>query len=451
MSSNKQNKTTGYVLTVSICALVISLLSNHFTTPYSLGNSDGEIGIQYSASINLLILLTTVTSLYLLIIRPLSRKLSDSDKRNKEQVHKSDILLTEKKRSIEEYRELTRTFDQNLLFSRITSTGSILHIGDKFLKHFKILNLNDWTSFPEIISIHKDQQQNISSLISSHSKTGWQGEIEATDSVGKVIWLEMHLIPFYSDGRDDIIVIASDITKRKKANFDLEDLTKKSFEQKMQQQKIISSKIIENQEKEQSRIAKDIHDGIGQMLTGLKFNIESIDLKKNEEAEEKIEQLKHLTSEIIQGVRTATFNLTPPELTDYGISSALSKLAHELSRLTGQNITFLNKSNFNLRLQPTDEINIYRIVQEAINNAVKYSKSNYIIITLSHSKNILSINIDDDGVGFTSSKNHSEKAFGGMGMTFMKERMDYVNGRLFVNSTHEKGTRITLNIPLDEN
>ena len=64
---------------------------------------------------------------------------------------------------------------------------------------------------------------------------------------------------------------------------------------------------------------------------------------------------------------------------------------------------------------------------------------------------MLSINIDDDGVGFASPKEISEKAFGGMGMTFMQERMDYVNGRLFVNSTPEKGTRITLNVPLASN
>lgn len=440
-----------YLLFVGVGAFLLSLVTNLFVLPKQLINSDIESGIYNALSVNLLILLTSIILLYLRIVKPLKQTISLSEQKNKEASGKSDELLFEKEKSIEKYRQLTQTFDRNLLFARITSKGSILHIGGKFLQHFSIPMLKDWTSFPEIISIHKDQQQNISALIASYAKIGWQGELEATDNTGKVIWLEMHLIPFLSEGRDDLIVIASDITKRKKANFDIEELTKKNFEQKMQQQKIISSKIIENQEKEQSRIAKDIHDGIGQMLTGLKFNIESIELNKKEESLQKIEQLKDLTSDIIQGVRTATFNLTPPELSDYGISSALSKLAHELSRLTGQNITFLNKYEFNQRLQPTDEINIYRIVQEAINNAVKYSKSSYIIITLSHSKNMLSINIDDDGVGFASPKESSEKAFGGMGMTFMQERMDYVNGRLFVNSTPEKGTRITLNVPLASN
>ena len=75
--------------------------------------------------------------------------------------------------------------------------------------------------------------------------------------------------------------------------------TKKVFDEEMSQQQIISRKIIENQEKEQSRIAKDVHDGIGQMLTGLKFNLESINPDDIEKTKLKVSQLKEQTSDII--------------------------------------------------------------------------------------------------------------------------------------------------------
>jgi signal transduction histidine kinase len=217
----------------------------------------------------------------------------------------------------------------------------------------------------------------------------------------------------------------------------------------MNQQKIISSKIIENQEKEQNRIAKDVHDGIGQMLTGLKYNLESIDTKDVEKATTKIEYLKELTTNIIKGVRTATFNLTPPELSDHGIVPALTKLTHELGRLTGKEIVLFNKSDFNQRLDSLSEINIYRITQEAINNAIKYAESTHIIVSLSHSKNMLSVVIDDNGKGFDPDKVRKVKTGdGGMGMTFMQERIKYIDGRLFLTSEASKGTRVTLNIPL---
>ena len=217
----------------------------------------------------------------------------------------------------------------------------------------------------------------------------------------------------------------------------------------MNQQKVVTSQIIENQEKEQNRIAKDVHDGIGQMLTGLKFNLESIDIKDIDKTASKIEHLKELTSNIIKGVRTATFNLTPPELSDHGIVPAITKLTLELGKLTGKNIVLFNKSDFNQRLDSLVEINIYRIVQEAINNAIKYADSTHILVSLWHSENILSIVVDDNGKGFDPNKVKNVKnGEGGMGMTFMRERIKYIDGRFFLNSEPGKGSRVTLNIPI---
>ena len=260
----------------------------------------------------------------------------------------------------------------------------------------------------------------------------------------------MAVIPFSTTGeRSELLIIASEITERKVAQLEIDRLTEKSFEEKMSQQKIISSKIIENQEKEQNRIAKDVHDGIGQMLTGLKYNLESIDTKDVEKATTKIEHLKELTSNIIKGVRTATFNLTPPELTDHGIVPALTKLTQELARLTGKEIVLFNKTDFNQRMESLAEINVYRIVQEAVNNAIKYAESSHIIVSLSHSSKMLSIVVDDNGKGFYPDKIKRVKTGdGGMGMTFMKERIKYIDGRLFVTSEEGKGTRVTLNVPL---
>jgi signal transduction histidine kinase len=185
------------------------------------------------------------------------------------------------------------------------------------------------------------------------------------------------------------------------------------------------------------------------MLTGLKYNLESIDPNDVDKVASKIEHLKKLTANIIKGVRTATFNLTPPELTDHGIVPAITKLTKELARLTGKENVFFNKTDFSTRLDSLTEINIYRIVQEAINNAIKYAESTHILVSMSHSKNMLSIVVDDNGKGFDPGKlKHVKTGDGGMGMTFMNERIKYIEGRLFLTSEVGKGTRVTLNIPL---
>ena len=154
----------------------------------------------------------------------------------------------------------------------------------------------------------------------------------------------MSIIPLKSVSlKQKTLILCSDITKRKFNETELDKISKEKYDEKIQLQKTQTSKIIEAQEEERKRIAKDIHDGIGQMLTALKFNVESINVEKTDISAKKIENLKNLSKELIQGVRIATFNLTPSELSDHGIASALQTLTLKLAKLTGKNILFENK------------------------------------------------------------------------------------------------------------
>jgi PAS domain S-box-containing protein len=332
----------------------------------------------------------------------------------------------------------------------VSPNGTLIHIGEKFSKLIYYNRSQADQRFSKVLTAIEKEQGTLDSIIAKKSKSGWQGEITFTNKEGNAIWLDLSMAPVtIKKGELELLIICFDITERKKAEQEVERLNIESSEAKINQQKIISSKIIENQENEQNRIAKEIHDGIGQMLTGLKFSLESINLDDKEKTAQKIEYLKQLSLDIIKGVRTATFNLMPPELSDHGIVSSLTKLCLELSKLTGKNISFYNKTGFDQRLESLIEINIYRLTQEAINNAIKYADSSHIIVQLSHSGSLLSIIIDDNGKGFdlqeVEKKRNSES---GMGLIFMKERVQYINGRVFINSILHEGTRITFNIPI---
>lgn len=403
--------------------------------------------------LTLLILLGEFVFIFWPTAKSVKATLSDlllAERKAKKMAFDADVLSISKEKSIKELRALSHAMDETLLFARVAPNGNLIHMGNKFSKLFKLPKFKKEILFSDVLTTNENEKLLIEILIDSYKKTGWQGELKATAKNNTDIWLEMSIIPYRpTEDRSELLIIASDITERKAAQIEIERLTKQSFEEKINQQKIISSKIIENQEKEQNRIAKDVHDGIGQMLTGLKYNLESINAEDIEKTSAKVSHLKELTSNIIKGVRTATFNLTPPELSDHGIVPAIAKLTRELAKLTGKEILLFNKTDFNSRLDSLVEINIYRIAQEAINNAIKYADSSYIIVSLSHSKKMLSIVIDDDGNGFEPSKVEKVKnGDGGMGMTFMRERIKYIDGRMFLNSELGKGTRVTLNIPI---
>lgn len=394
---------------------------------------------------------------FLFIFKPTNKKIEKlifklllSEKKALKLAHDTEIISEIKENSVKELKSLNYAMENTLLYCRVAPDNSLIHIGEKFSK---LLQYNPFLSdktFSQVLTPIEKEQLVIDRIISQKQKSGWQGEINITNRNGESLWLDLSMIPVtIKKDESELLIICFDITERKNAEKEVERLNTESVTDKINQQKIISSKIVENQENEQNRIAREIHDGIGQMLTGLKFSLESINLDDKEKAEQKIEYLKKLALDIIKGVRTATFNLMPPELSDHGIVSSLAKLTQELSKLTGKNILFYNKTNFDKRLDSLIEINIYRLTQEAINNAIKYADSTHIIVQLSHSNNILSITIDDNGKGFdineAEKKRNSES---GMGLLFMKERIQYINGRVFINSIPGEGTRITFNIPI---
>lgn len=383
-------------------------------------------------------------------VEKLISKLLFSEKNALKLAHDTEVIKEAKENSVKELKSLHYAMENTLLYCRVASDGSIIHIGEKFSK---LLQYNPFLSdktFAEALSPIEKEQNFLNQIILEKQRTGWQGEIYITTRNEQFIWLDLSMVPMtIKKDESELLVICFDITERKKAEQEIERLNNENFNDKVNQQKVISSRIVENQENEQNRIAKEIHDGIGQMLTGLKFSLESINLEDKVKSEQKIEYLKKISLDIIKGVRTAIFNLMPPELSDHGIVSSLAKLTQELSKLTGKEILFYNETNFDKRLDSLVEINIYRFTQEAINNALKYADSSPIIVQLSHSATLLSIIIDDNGKGFdVSSVEKKRNTESGMGLLFMKERIQYINGRVYFNSIPGEGTRITFTIPI---
>ena len=220
---------------------------------------------------------------------------------------------------------------------------------------------------------------------------------------------------------------------------------------KSEEQKFKSSLIFEGQERERRRLSRDLHDGIGQMLTGLKFQAEALTNNGEQIKTEKLEVIKELTSDIIKEVRRVSFNLRPTVLSDYGLSSGIKNIVNELNIYTETEITFTNETDFNDRLDKRIETHLYRITQESINNAIKYSKSDKIEIRLWHMTESVAISIKDYGIGFDPEEieKHELKSQSGHGIFNMKERARFIDADLRIKSSKGKGTEIIIYLPLN--
>jgi two-component system sensor histidine kinase DegS len=375
-----------------------------------------------------------------------------SEKNAKKLSKEIGALYASLEKSYEQLSIVNQPVENPRLFAKADKGGNVNFIGEALSnltgqsdvsKSFRLPDL-----FPQIGNPDDWMDEVVDTV--SEGET-WQGEVRFVNEQKKDCWVQVIVTPVFNDKNevDELLMMGADITRRKEAEQTMNVKNKASIEKKINQQKFRSVLILEGQEEERKRIAMDIHDGIGQMLTSLKFQIESIDLKEGEKAAQKIQEIQQLIKEVIREVRRVTFNLKPTVLSDYGLQAALNVFIQEIGKLT--DIKFIYNSEGEIeRLPQKTEDNIFRIIQEAINNAIKYSGATTISIDLKQVENELVFTVRDEGKGFDSKmvEERSMNIESGRGFFNMYERTEYVNGNLKIDSEPGKGTTVTLTVPL---
>ncbi|MAT89820.1 MAG: hypothetical protein CMC35_03925 [Flavobacteriaceae bacterium] len=215
-------------------------------------------------------------------------------------------------------------------------------------------------------------------------------------------------------------------------------------ELKQKNKLLAMNSMIEGQEAERLRIAKDLHDSLGGLLSTVKAHF-SIIQNKIEELEQLniTERTNHLIDEACLEVRRISHNMMPHALSISGLPGALEDVAEQL-KLQGYNVS-LELSNIPNTLDSNKQVMIYRIVQEVISNIRKHAEAASILLQLLKHGNQLHIIIEDDGTGFDFEK---AKAKGGLGLKSIQSRVDYLDGTIDWDTQPGNGTQVTINIPI---
>lgn len=219
--------------------------------------------------------------------------------------------------------------------------------------------------------------------------------------------------------------------------------------QKAKEQEIIALKrkseietlesLIEGEEKERFRIAKELHDGVNGDLSAIKFKLNSMMESNNKELSEAVAMIDKSCDQ----VRAISHNLVPPALENFDLRTATSDYCYKVNSNYSQEIIFqyLGES---LSLSKSVEINIYRIIQELVTNSLKHAEANEIHVQLSSSDELIQVTVEDNGVGFDVSRRSN-----GIGLRNIKSRVDYLGGELDILSNSE-GTSVSVLINRDK-
>lgn len=206
-----------------------------------------------------------------------------------------------------------------------------------------------------------------------------------------------------------------------------------------QQEEILKNTIL-SQEKERKRIAQDLHDEVGAMLSVIKLNISLFERKaENPKTKEFALETKSYLDDVILQVRRISRALMPPSLEKLGLEVAVEELADWVNKSGVIKVGYW-RSGEQIRLGSKQELAIFRIVQELLNNAIKHSNATQINIKMRFGFSVFAISISDNGKGFEPEKMIKT----GLGLKNLESRTQILNGRMKLNSTPGKGTSAIL-------
>jgi signal transduction histidine kinase len=203
-------------------------------------------------------------------------------------------------------------------------------------------------------------------------------------------------------------------------------------------------RVVEAQELERKRLARELHDETGQALTSILLGLKPLEQSATtEEGRAAVASVRELVVSTLQDVRRLAVELRPAALDDFGLGTAVDRLASTFREQTGLQVDFESRLG-DERLPPEVETALYRIVQEALANVVKHAGASRVSILLVHKNTSVTAVVEDDGLGFDPGATPDDV----LGLVGMRERVGLVGGRLRIESAEGAGTTIAAEVPV---
>ncbi|MCL4299865.1 MAG: HAMP domain-containing protein [Anaerolineae bacterium] len=218
-------------------------------------------------------------------------------------------------------------------------------------------------------------------------------------------------------------------------------------ERHTEQMQQLSRQILQAQEDERQRLARELHDEAAQALTSLLVHLRLLErAHEPEKAQQNIQKLRELTAQALEEVRRVALDLRPTILDDLGLGAALEWRVDEFTQATGVQAK-IQIEGLERRLPREIELVFYRVGQEALNNIARHAQAKHVSISLRRANSTISLEVSDDGLGFnpTSLPTYTPR---GLGLLGMRERLAMISGALTIESGLGQGTRVLACAPL---
>lgn len=209
-------------------------------------------------------------------------------------------------------------------------------------------------------------------------------------------------------------------------------------------QMVAMDAIIKGEQNERSRVAQDLHDGVGSLLSGLKLSLSSMkgNMVISEEMAHAFERSILQLDNAITEMRRVAYNMMPEALVKYGLVDATKNFCDNINNSSQIEVIF-EAIHFEVHLEKSKEVIAFRIIQELVNNAIKHSGGSRVIVQLSAQDNVVSLIVEDNGKGIPTDVSSKK----GMGLESLKNRIQYLKGKIDFRNEVDKGLSVLIEFP----
>lgn len=359
-------------------------------------------------------------------------------------------LLEKNYKEARNYTSQALTIDRRLNLAREQAAALKLLAQIEFasgnpLQGYRLSESSDSVTEKIIQDILSEKSANLEKKYETEKKEGRIKELETQQKIHQLSIRQKNTLNYVLIGSAFFLIALIILIRRN--NLQKQKLQQQRINELETEKRLTATEaVLKGEEQERTRLARELHDGLGGMLSGIKYSFKTMqgNLIMTPENVQAFERSMDMLDSSIKEMRRVAHNMMPEALVKFGLDAAIRDFCNDVTKSGALQVTYISYGLENTTIDQTMAITIYRIVQELLNNAIKHASAQTAIVQLMRADGQLTVTVEDNGKGFDTKILQKQE---GIGYNNIRSRIEFLKGQINIQSDTGKGTSVHIELP----